>query len=209
MKRFISIFSLCIFSTLTIAQIQPLANLSEFEQKLKNSVSTLTSIESDFLQIKHLDMFNEDVQSSGKFAYLKENKISLKYTKPLDYLVVINNDKLKIVADGKKSVMSLGSNKMMAGMKDMITACMVGDLNRMKDGYVIDYKENTTYYQITITPKSQLVRDYVSSIRILLNKIDMSVDELYMFENEDDYTKYIFKNKSFNQLKDESTFSID
>ncbi len=85
---------------------------------------------------------------------------------------------------------------------------MVGDLNRMKDGYNIDYQENEKYYQVTITPKSQAVRDYVAKIRLLLSKANMSVSELYMFENEDDYTRYIFSNQRFNQLKDDGIFSV-
>ena len=48
-------------------------------------------------------------------------------------LIVINGGRLKIVADGKKSVMQLNTNKMMHEMQDMITACMVGDLSRMND----------------------------------------------------------------------------
>ena len=101
--------------------------------------------------------------------------------KPLDYLVVINDGKLKMVSDGKKNIVALNTNKMMAGMQEMITACMVGDLNRMKDGYDIDYQENEKHYQVTITPKSQTVRDYVAKIRLLLSKANMSVSELYMW----------------------------
>jgi len=209
MKRIITFLSLCLAFGTAWAQMQPLTDLTDFENKLKNNVSALNTIESDFKQIKHLDMFSEDVESSGKFAYMKESKIRMQYTKPIDYLVVINDGKLKIVADGKKSIMALNTNKMMNGMQDMLTACMVGDLNRMRDGYNIEYQEDDKHYQVSITPKSQAVRDYITRIRILLNKSDMSVDELYMFENEDDYTKYIFSNKRFNQIKDDSIFSIN
>ena len=44
----------------------------------------------------------------------------------MNYLIVINNNQLKIVSDGKKSIMDLHSNKMMNQMQDMLTACMVG-----------------------------------------------------------------------------------
>ena len=35
------------------------------------------------------------------------------YAQPMNYLIVINNNQLKIVSDGKKSIMDLHSNKMM------------------------------------------------------------------------------------------------
>ncbi|MBO7594535.1 MAG: outer membrane lipoprotein carrier protein LolA [Salinivirgaceae bacterium] len=208
MKRFLIIIAICVSASPLFAQMHPITDLADFENRLKTSVSALKTIESDFEQIKHLDMFDEDVRSTGKFAYMTENKIYMHYAKPLDYLVVINDGKLKMVSDGKKSIVALNTNKMMSGMQDMITACMVGDLNRMKDGYNIDYQENEKYYQVTITPKSQTVRDYVAKIRLLLSKANMSVSELYMFENEDDYTRYIFSNQRFNQLKDNGIFSV-
>ena len=191
------------------AQVSGIADMQKFESRLKETSDKLTSIESDFLQVKHLDMFDEDVTSKGKFYYLKDNKISLDYSQPLSYLIVINGSRLKIVADGKKSVMQLNTNKMMNEMQDMITACMVGDLNRMNDSYNLKYQEDNNQYIISITPRSKQVKDYVSAIEIRLSKADMSVDQLRMYENEADYTDYKFSNKRFNQLKDESRFAID
>ena len=105
--------------------------------------------------------------------------------------------------------MQLNTNKMMNEMQDMITACMVGDLNRMNDSYNLKYQEDNNQYIISITPRSKQVKDYVSAIEIRLSKADMSVDQLRMYENEADYTDYKFSNKRFNQLKDESRFAID
>ena len=206
------LLTLLIFTTSVLAaaaQVSDIADMQQFESRLKATSDKLTSIECDFVQVKHLDMFDEDVTSKGKFYYLKNNKISLDYSQPLSYLIVINGGRLKIVADGKKSVMQLNTNKMMNEMQDMITACMVGDLNRMNDSYNLKYQEDNNQYIISITPRSKQVKEYVSAIEIRLSKADMSVDQLRMYENEADYTDYKFSNKRFNQLKDESRFAID
>lgn len=209
MKCIAFILTTLLSAMIASAQMHPVADMQQFETQLKSSASKLTSIESDFTQVKHLDMFDEDVTSSGKFSYLKDNKISLSYSKPLSYLIVINNGKLKIVADGKKSIMSLNSNKMMNEMQDMITACMIGDLGKMSNDYELNYQEDNQQYLIKITPKSKSVKEYVSGIEIWLNKTDMSVDQLRMYENEADYTDYKFSNKHYNQLKDDGRFVID
>lgn len=209
MKYLTLLLTLMLAIQVAKAQIHPVADMQQFENQLKSSAGKLTSIESDFTQVKHLDMFDEDVTSSGKFSYKKENKISLIYSKPISYTIVINNGKLKIVADGKKSIMSLNSNKMMNEMQDMITACMIGDLSNMSNDYILNYQEDNQQYLIKITPKSNSVKEYVSGIEIWLSKTDMSVDQLRMYETETDYTDYKFSNKRFNQLKDESRFAID
>lgn len=206
------LLTLLIFTTSALAaaaQVSDIADMQQFESRLKATSDKLSSIECDFVQVKHLDMFDEDVTSNGRFYYLKNNKISLDYSQPLSYLIVINGGRLKIVADGKKSVMQLNTNKMMNEMQDMITACMVGDLNRMNNSYNLKYQEDNSEYIIGITPRSRQVKEYISAIEIRLSKADMSVDQLRMYENEADYTDYKFSNKRFNQLKDESRFAID
>ena len=209
MKHLLTIIAAALMGQMTLAQTRDVADMQKFEEQLKATADRLTSIESNFTQVKHLDMFDEDVISKGKFYYLKDNKISLDYSQPLSYLIVINGSRLKIVADGKKSVMQLNSNKMMNEMQDMITACMVGDLKRMNSGYELKYQEDEQQYIVSIVPRSKVVKEYVSAIEIRLSKADMSVDQLRMYENEADYTDYRFTNKRFNQLKDESRFAIE
>ncbi|MBO7496764.1 MAG: outer membrane lipoprotein carrier protein LolA [Salinivirgaceae bacterium] len=208
MKHLLTIIAVALMAQTAMAQPRKVADMQKFEEQLKTTADKLTSIESEFTQVKHLDMFDEDVVSKGRFYYLKDNKISLDYSQPLNYLIVINGSRLKIVADGKKSIMQLNSNKMMNEMQDMITACMVGDLNRMNNSYELNYQEDDKQYIVGITPRSKTVKEYVSAIEIRLSKADMSVDQLRMYENDADYTDYRFTNKRFNQLKDESRFSV-
>ena len=80
---------------------------------------------------EQMDILDEKVASKGKFYYQKSGKIRMEYAQPVNYLIVINDSRLKIVSDGKKSVMSLTTNKMMNQMQDMLTACMIGDLSKI------------------------------------------------------------------------------
>lgn len=74
----------------------------EFESRLAKEAQTIQSIESDFTQVKYLDILDEKVTSKGKFYYQKSGKICMEYAQPVNYLIVINDSRLKIVADGKK-----------------------------------------------------------------------------------------------------------
>lgn len=102
------------------------------------------------------------------------------YAQPMNYLIVINNNQLKIVSDGKKSIMDLNSNKMMNQMQDMLTACMVGDLSNMSPGYALEYFEDAHYYLIQIKPVSKAVQAYINQIQICLDKkICLSTNYVY------------------------------
>lgn len=189
-------------------QMKQLSNRQEFEKRLSNEAQTVQSIESEFTQVKYLDVFDEKVTSKGKFYYRKSNQICMEYARPMNYLIVINGPKLKIVSDGKKSIMNLSANKMMNQMQDMLTACMIGDLSKMTANYQLEYLEDARYYLVKIKPVSKAVRAYIAGIEIYLDKKDMSVHKLKLSETDTNYTEYEFYNKKFNSLKDETKFSV-
>ena len=93
-----------LLSFLSIASVysqamKKMTQLQDFENRLTEEAQTIQSIESDFTQVKYLDVFDEKVISKGKFYYQKSNKICMEYFRPMDYLIVINGNKLKIVSD--------------------------------------------------------------------------------------------------------------
>lgn len=190
------------------AQMTKITDTGEFDRRLTAEAQHLQSIESDFTQEKYLDVFDEKIISKGKFYYQKENKVRMDYTRPLDYLIVINNAKLKIVSDGKKSIMNLSANKMMNQMQDMITACMVGDLSKLSANYQLTCFEDSKTYLVKIKPTNKAVQAYIHQIDIYLDKKDMSVMKLRLSETETNYTEYLFHNKRFNTLTDEKLFEI-
>lgn len=208
MKAIHTLLLLLIASSLSAQQMKKLSNLQEFDKRLLQEAQTVESIESDFTQVKYLDVFDEKVTSKGKFYYRKSNQICMEYARPLNYLIVINGAKLKIVSDGKKSIMNLATNKMMAQMQDMLTACMVGDLSKMAPHYQLDYFEDSQHYLVKIKPVNKAVQAYIAGIQIYLDKRDMSVSKLRLSETETNYTEYEFANKQFNSLKDEARFAV-
>lgn len=196
-----------LMATSASAQMKPISNPDELNKRLAAEAKNLESIESDFTQQKYLDVFKEKVTSKGKFYYKKENKICLNYNQPLNYLIVINNGKLKIVSDGKKNIMNLNANPMMNQMQDMITACMVGELSKLSSNYRLSYLEDSKYYRIKIKPVNKAVQAYINEIEIYLDKKDMSVYKLRLSETAVNYTEYEFYNKKFNSQINENVFS--
>lgn len=138
--------------------MKKLIHTQDFENRLAKEAQTMQSIESDFTQVKYLDILDEKVTSKGKFYYQKSGKIRMEYAQPVNYLIVINDSRLKIVSDGKKSVMSLTANKMMNQMQDMLTACMIGDFSKMSSDYKLEYFENDSYYIVKIKPVNKAIQ---------------------------------------------------
>lgn len=180
----------------------------EFNLRLSETALESLSIECDFLQEKYLDVFAEKVISKGKFYFRKADKICLSYTEPVDYLIVINGQKLKIVADGKTSVVDLGTNKMMHGMNNLLAACMTGELSLLKEGYQMEYLQDKESYLVKIKPLNPGMKAYLVEMALWFDKKDMAVKQLRLSENASDYTEYRFLNRKFNTLTDDEKFII-
>lgn len=188
--------------------VKPLASVADFQERLKKEAASLSSIESDFTQEKFLEVFNEKIVSKGRFYFRPENKIRMDYTSPVDYQIIINGQKLKIISEGKSNIVNLGSNQMMNEMKGMLAACMVGDLNSITSAYKLDYYESPSLYVVKIHPVSKQVQAYISEIIISIDKKDMSVQTLRLSENAKDYTEYRFTNRKYNTLTSDEKFVI-
>lgn len=210
MNKYIYTFLLVVFCLPLAAQkdLIPLASVTAFQERLKKEAASLSSIESDFTQEKFLDVFNEKIVSKGRFYYKQENMIRMDYTSPIDYQIIINGQKLKIVSEGKSNVVNLGTNQMMNEMKGMLAACMIGDLTVMSSAYRLEYYESPSLYVVKIRPVSKSVQAYISEIIISIDKKDMSVQTLRLSENAKDYTEYHFTNRRYNTLTSDEKFVI-
>lgn len=167
----------------------------------------MTSIRADVVQKKYLSVFNAEVVSKGTFAWSAPDKLCLDYTTPAPYRIVIDGDRLLTVNAGKSSSANLKGNPVMSQMKNLLSACMTGNVNAMGSDFEIEYFESDREYKVVLVPVSDQLRGYVCRMEIFLDRKDMSVNTLVMHENETDYTSYVFSGKKFNEALPASVFA--
>ena len=186
----------------------PVKDEQAFRKELMSSTSAVTSIQTRFIQEKFLSVFSRIVKSEGRFYWQKPNSICLDYQTPAKYRITIAGDRIKTVSNGKANVISAKGNPMMDQMSSLIAACMTGNLSAMGSGFKTVVMESKSDFLITITPQSQTVRNYIFKMEIYLDKKDYSVNRLVMYENETDYTGYVFSEKKFNETIPAAVFDV-
>ena len=176
----------------------PVKDEQAFRKELMTRTSAVTSIQTKFIQEKFLSVFSRIVKSEGRFYWQT----------PAKYRITIAGDRIKTVSNGKANVISAKGNPMMDQMSLLIAACMTGNLSAMGSGFKTVVMESKSDFLITITPQSQTVRNYISMMEIYLDKQDYSVNRLVMYENETDYTGYVFSEKKFNETIPFAVFDV-
>lgn len=175
----------------------PLKNIDSFKKNVNYASQTTTTIESDFVQKKHLSFVEEDIISKGKFYYEKEGKVRWEYEIPFKYLIVINDGKVMIKDDEKKEKFDQKNNKVFKEINSMMMACVHGNIMNSKE-FEIKFFENEKIYKLNLIPNAPKLKEFITSIEIYFNKTDYSVEKFTLKEISDDYTTITFSNKKLN-----------
>ena len=175
-----------------------LEDISEFRQKMFETSEHTHSISSDFIQLKHLSFLEEDVESKGKFFFQKENKLRWEYTEPFYYLILFNNDSILIRDDSRTNIYDAASGRMFREINNIMMSMVNGTILE-SENFEFEYFQNASGYKLELTPLEDNMKEFLSKIRLFINKQDYSVDELYMLERSGDYTHIRFINKQLNE----------
>lgn len=210
-----TIFSFILFVAVLLAPLggysqnfQPMKDSKAFQQKLHSIAAQTKALESDFVQIKHLDVLSEDIESNGKLLYKADNNLRWEYSAPLNYLIVLHQGKVSIKDEDKVSSYDLSGNKTFEKVNQMIIGSIQGDLLLDENEYRYEFKESSQQYLVELFPKQANVQEFMKSIKIYFSKKDYSVQQLQLMEQSGDFTRIIFSNKKLNGNIPDAVFSI-
>jgi len=206
---FILIFKLSvIFSVAQEKGFKPIENAASFKEKLNKLTENTNTIQSDFVQEKHLSFLSENIISNGKFAFKNPNLLRWEYTEPFDYIIVFNNKNILINDDGKVSSFDTQSNRMFSEINNMMVGTIQGSLFNDTERFNVKYYESEKQYLLELEPKMPEMKSMLKAIKIFIDKIDNSVSSIKMIETSDDYTKIDFVNRKLNLPINDEKFQI-
>lgn len=187
----------------------PMKDSKSFQKKLQEIANQTQSLQSDFVQIKHLEVLSEDIESEGKLFYKANNNLRWEYNSPLNYLIVLRNNKVYIKDEGKVSSFDLSGKKDFQKINEMMMGSIQGDLFVAQEDYSYIFKESKTAFLVEMYPKEKKVKDFMKSIHIFFSKKDYAVEQVKMLEQSGDYTLMKFKNQKTNAKLSDKIFILN
>ena len=203
------LFTFCVMFSLGVkAQpkgYQPIKNVAEFQQKLSTATASLKSLQSDFVQTKHLALLADKIVSKGLFSYQKDDKVRIEYKTPFQYLMVMNGGTILVRDEQKSTRINTRNSKMMQSVNRIMVDCMSGRVFSNPDFKVSAYSSSSRDLLLLRPVSADLQRIY-SSIEVYLNKSDMDVVMLVLKEPNGDYTEMVYSGTRHNLALNESLF---
>lgn len=208
MRRWI--FLCCCLVTLQAtaqSTFKPVANLEQFKQQFAKTAQNTQTIKSDFVQEKNLSMLSEKIVSKGKFWFKKENKVRMEYSSPSYYLMVINGKDFRIKDAKTDKNISTRNNKLFEQISKITADCVQGNVLNNKD-FSTKVSENASQYRLEMMPVAKNLKDFFSSIELLVDKKDLSVVKIIMHERSGDDTSLSFLKKEVNVTIPDDIFAL-
>ena len=208
MRKLILILLIMTCSLVLKAQeYTPVNDVTRFKDQFAVTAKKIETIKSDFTQEKNLSMLSEKIVSKGKFWFKKDNLLRMEYTKPFDYLMILNKDNV-YVKDGKNETkVSTRSNKIFQQINKITVDCVQGTVLSNPD-FKTRILENKNNYLVELSPVSKGLKEFFKTIKVIIDKRDYAVNTIEMDENSGDDTTLHFTNRELNTAIPDALFTI-
>lgn len=184
---------------------KPLTNSDEFLTQLEKVSNETKTITADFIQTKELALLKEPQITKGKFYYKQNNKMRLQQTSPYNYIMLVNQDAIKIKDDDKEKKYAM-NNMYMTSIKNMLMSFVSGKFNESKE-FSPSYFQDDTFYIVKLTPKVKRLKKMFNQINLSFNKNTLRLKHLVFLEKSGDKNTMTFNNAIFNKTLEDKLFT--
>ncbi|SKB75912.1 Outer membrane lipoprotein carrier protein LolA [Dyadobacter psychrophilus] len=195
------------FATIRLANGQAFKNSANQEkvfQDLRRASQAVSSIQAAFTEEKFLSVLKQPEYSSGLFYYKKNDKMRWEQKTPVNYVILINGDRMRVQEAGKEK--NVGQAGRMAGqIKELMIGLVNGDFHQNK-AFSQSCLESADQYMVVLTPVNRRLKSIYSKITLVFPKNTLHLKELSFFEKGGDKSVMKFQNEKFNQPIDDSLF---
>jgi len=185
----------------------PVKDTAIVRNRIMSESQKIASIQCDFLQEKNVSILSEKAVSNGKFYFKREDKVRLEYTRPVKNLIVMNGSKLMMESAQKNSQMDMHHSKIFQQLNSIIIGSINGNLFKSRD-FTVLFFENDSQLKIELTPVAKTLKQFLSTIKIVLEKKDFTASLIEMDEISGDNTILYFSNKKVNGEMPDGLFSV-
>jgi len=206
MKSVLFFLTVVFFLQPISAQEKVLDNPGDFRVKFAKQADATRTIKSSFVQLKHSAYFKNPLKSTGIFYYDQSGKMRWEQIDPEKHVILIDQEELRILSNGKENKYNLSSNKQLSFIKLLMMGTVNGDL--LSSGkFDIAYYYTDQYYRLELVPKDRKLKSMFASIHLQFDKAQLRLERMKLIEEEGEFTEIQFINPTFNAQISQSIYS--
>lgn len=172
---------------------------------LKSTLAGMNSIKGDIKQEKSFAFLTDKLVSTGVFLYQKESKLRWEFTDPIDYVILINENSMRLREEGVEKKYK-GMNHILRQVKEIILGCIDGSI-MSNSNYKTVFSTDGTNIRIQLQPKEKNLREFIKQIDVEFAKSGSILKKVTLTDPSGDMTDIHFSNVQSNQKIDAALFA--
>lgn len=215
MKRFVSllILPLVLIFALTVTLAAPAAAQQQSDadviSRINRVAASLSTIECDFTQTRHISMLNDKMTSKGKMYYQRSDKLRWQYTSPYAYTFIVNGAKVSMKSKGRTDVVDASSNAFFKELVRIMAGSVTGRCLSSDKDFKVALAVGKTEYVATLTPRRRQMQQLFKNVVLHFDKARSMVSRIELVEKNGDRTVIALTNVRTNHALNASLFSLD
>ncbi len=204
MKRIIFIFLILlvpggVFSSQLPKRQNSLEDKDRIFSELATAATKVTSLESDFVQERHLSMLEDVLISRGRFYYKKQDRLRWELTSPVSSGFAVSGKKAKRwnAKSGSTQTFEVYRVPFIKLFTDQVFAWAAADFKRLKKNYNIKVLSNSPV-DLKLVPIRSREKKYLAHFRIAFTADASHVNAVEVHETGGDFTRIRFFNTMIN-----------
>ncbi len=171
---------------------------------IKKAASTITSVRAEFVQEKHMDILARPLVSKGIFYFQAPNSLRWEYRSPVQSILLMHDGRTK------RYIRRNGAIIEDAGAQLQAMQFVLQDIAQWLNGR---FEENPAFSaslepdrKIVLRPKEKSLAAMIQRIELILSDRPGIIAAVMIYEGENSYTRFEFKNTVLNQPLQDSIF---
>ncbi|MFA5573928.1 MAG: outer membrane lipoprotein carrier protein LolA [Brumimicrobium sp.] len=188
----------------TFAQKEMTASeIQSFKQKIESETQKISTIQTQFVQTKHLSFLSNEIESKGNMFLNSDGTLKWEYVSPNKYSIIFQDNAIFINDGGKKS--SVKGQDVFKKINHLISGSISGKLFNDKEFKIQYFKDGSDIF-VQLLPSDKALEKYIKEVHLYFPKSESTVSKVKLIEPSEDYTFIQFVNKKLNAPIDSSIF---
>jgi len=183
--------------------------LKKLLQQLEKEFGGIRSLQAEFVQEKHLSIFEDVAQTSGVCLFRHPRNIRFELREPFRSIVIADGKKAAKYEDmkGQWQKLNMQDSEVLLVVMNQIAAWLQGKFNQQTDIYEI-HAQQAECVTIILIPRPEALRKIISAIELQLDKDNKKFTSVTMREPGGDYSVMTFVSELRNADLAENLFDV-
>ncbi len=183
-------------------------NVDNELHRISKVAASINTMECDFVQKKCMKMLNEEMVSRGKLYYSKADHLRWEYTKPYQYIFIINGTEVLLNKGQRTDKINVNQNKVFKEIARIMMNSVIGKTLTDSKDFETSLNSVNDEWIATMVPRRSNMKKMFKTIKLHFSKKVSMVSSVEITEFNGDITHIELKNVKINEQLPENCFDI-